>query len=254
VSDKAASAGYPRALTTREIGLINWILPNGSPAYDRMRTQMKETVVLGIGRRGEGELILGRAGELPDISAPLPPVFAYGCLETDHGAISITLRDFLDEQCSLEIVSHTAESVPEAFSELRRWTYSTWRPGSACPQCGQPVREVPMRGEGGDKFTLSICAVDKRIWIFDAVMQVIHLIPVTNFYNELMLHKNIRDPKIALDGKRLFAEHDRYTDVDLAHAFLAYNRLKPRVHIQGGIVTGPQAKKHTWLRRLTQRT
>ena len=50
-----------------------------------------------------------------------------------------------------------------------------------------------------------------------------------------MLHKNIRDPKIALDSKRLFSELSSYTDDDLTYAFLTYNRLRTKVHMEGTV-------------------
>ena len=68
-------------------------------------------------------------------------------------------------------------------------------------------------------------------------------IPITNFYNEIMLLKGIRDPEIALHSALLFTEPGRFTDEDLRSAFIAYNTIRQRVEIappapeaeQGGI-------------------
>jgi hypothetical protein len=54
-------------------------------------------------------------------------------------------------------------------------------------------------------------------------------VPVTNYYNELMLLKQIRDPEIALSSRKLFERLDEYSDTDLANAFLAYNRLRTKI-------------------------
>ena len=82
----------------------------------------------------------------------------------------------------------------------------------------------------GEHFVLAICREDRRLWVHESSTQVNHLIPVTNFYNELMLHKNIRDPKIALDAKKLFMDLGDYSDGDLTYAFLTYNKIKSKVY------------------------
>lgn len=231
------TATYPRRLTERERNWIEWILPAERPGYAEYRSLAQTMVVIGPGRRGEGEFLLGKEGTIPDVTAPLPPVFAYGSIETDAGTISITLREVFDGQISVEIVSHRGETVPQSYTEQRRWTYSMWRPGDACPQCGRQLRTVPMHstGMGHDHLVLALCAADKRMWVYDSRTQVNRLIPVTNFYNELMLHKNIRDAKIALDHKRLFTEIHSYSDEELAYAFLTYNKLKAKVRVEGAI-------------------
>src|ERR1041385_402285 len=135
---------YPRPLTGREREWIEWILPADRPGYRKYRAMIETMTVIGEGRRGKGEIILGFKEDKPDFSEPLAPVAAYGTIETNLGAISITLRENVDNQISVEMVSHRMEEVPQEFEELRRWTHSTWEPGKPCPQCQQPVREIPM--------------------------------------------------------------------------------------------------------------
>jgi hypothetical protein len=222
-----------RHLSQREREWIEWILPDDRPAYHEYREMISSMVILGEGRRGAGESILGHAGREIDLTAPLAPVFAYGALETDAGTISVTLREIFDDQISVEIVSNTSDVIPETLNEVRRWTYSNWSPGDPCPQCSSPARQVPMSAtsEAKEQFVLAICPNDHRIWVFAEQGKVNRLIPVTNFYNELMLHKNIRDPKIALDSKRFFTELQNYSDADLTYAFLTYNKLKTKVRL-----------------------
>jgi hypothetical protein len=230
-----ADDAYPRPLSRREREWIGWVLPADRPGYGELATEIGRMVVIGEGRRGTGELILAEAGTQVDFSAPLAPVFAYGMIETNFGPISVTVRDILDRQVSVEIVCHRREEVPEEFEESRRWTYSTWDPGQMCPQCGQGLREVPMRSTEGTprQLVLALCTTDRRLWVFDAASRVNRVIPLTNYYNELMLHKNIRDPRRALDAKQLFAELPSYTDADLARAFATYNALRTKVHVDG---------------------
>jgi hypothetical protein len=232
---------FPRMLTAREEGWLRWVLPVERQGYRDAWESICAKAVIGQGRRGKGEIILGGRGEVPDFSAPLAAVFAYGFIETDTGGISVTVREALEGQISVEIVGHRVADLPDEFQELRRWTYSTWSPGKPCQQCEKKVREVRMQSDTGREFTLALCPNDRRLWIFDAAHQVNRPIPVTNFYNELMLHKNIRDPNIALNAGRLFDDLRAYSDADLAGAFRSYNRLRAKVENSGNITVVPPA-------------
>src|SRR5437016_1517042 len=119
-------SGYPRQLLPREKELIEWILPQGAPGYRAYRELIGGMVVLGEGRRGEGEIILGPAGMEPDFSSPLAPLLAYGSIEFSDGTASISLREIQDGQISVEIVSQRSEELPPTPGEVRRWTYSLW--------------------------------------------------------------------------------------------------------------------------------
>ena len=242
---------YPQQLSAREREWIEWILPPVRAGYKAYRDIIQSMVVIGEGRRGTGEIILGHTGQEVDLSAPLPPVFAYGAIETNEGTISITLRECMDDQISMEIVSNRSDEVPQEFEEIRRWTYSTWSPGDPCPQCNAAVREVSMHTttERKEHVVLAFCQRDKRMWVYNASDAVNRLIPITNYYNELMLHKNIRDPKIALDSKRLFAELGTFSDNDLSYAFLTYNKLKAKVHLEGAIAVN-RTERPTFVQKL----
>ncbi|SRR5712692_3316068 len=239
---------YPRPLADREQSWIEWVLPSNRIGYREYRYVIGKMVVLGEGRRGKGDIVLGFSGDVPDTESPLPPVFAYGAIETNLGMISITIRENVADQIDVEIVSHRSEEVPEEFEESRRWTYSTWNAGDVCPQCQKPVREVSMHSAQGRHYVLAICVPDRRLWVSDEEKQVNRPVPVTNFYNELMLHKNIRDPKIALDSKRLFIDFPSFTDADLTNAFFTYNKLKAKVDVRGKLTVDNQKNKNLYKR------
>jgi hypothetical protein len=74
---------------------------------------------------------------------------------------------------------------------------------------------------------------------------------VTNFYNELMLHRNVRVPAVALESKRLFLDLNDFTDVDLIRAFVTYNKLRTKVTLDRPIVV-PQERKPSWLKRIAR--
>src|SRR5258707_15313997 len=104
---------YPRPLSTREREWIEWILPIDRSGYKFYRDAASAMMVIGEGRRGKGEIILGVPGDVPDFDEPLGPVAAYGAVETNFGAISVTLREIVRNQISVEIVSHRSDQVPK---------------------------------------------------------------------------------------------------------------------------------------------
>jgi hypothetical protein len=217
-----------RVLRAKERDLLESVLPLDRPGYRELREMIGGTmVVLGEGRRGEGNLILGKEGETPDLGAPLTPVIAYGVVETTQDSYTISVREPQGGQLDVEIVSRHGREIPDHFEEKRRWSYSEWHPGAPSPATGAPVREISIDG----RTTLALAAGERRLWIHVAATGMVVPIPVTNFYNEIMLVKGIRDPAIALNSSKLFEEPDRFTDDDLRAAFVAYNTTRQRVEI-----------------------
>ena len=219
---------YPRTLRPKEVDLLEGVLPPDRPGYQRYRELIHAMVVLGEGNQGPGNYLLGYLGATPDHSMPLSPVIAFGVVEATSGSYAVTIREFAGGQIEVEIVSGPEGVVPDHFEEKRRWTYSTWLPGQPSPATGGAVREVAI-----DPFlTLAIAPKEKRIWLYDRASGINLLLPVTNFHNELMLCKGIRDPKIALDVGMFFGGHADYSDADLREAFIRYNAFKLHVNLQ----------------------
>lgn len=216
---------YPRPLTNVELEILESVLPEDRPGYRRYRDLLSKMVVLGEGRRGRGNLILGYHGDRADTTSPLPPVIAFGGIEESGRELSITIREFTGNQIDVEILMRSEEEFPASLTVNRRWTFSTWSPGLASPQSGTPVREVPIT----PKAALAISSQDHRVWIFDEESGMNHLLPITGFYGELMRIRSIRDPEVALKPGRFFAELDRYSDSDLQEAFVAYNKTRQRI-------------------------
>jgi hypothetical protein len=157
----------------------------------------------------------------------------------------ITVREPFEAQVDVEIVSSTGGEVPDHFEERRRWTYSSWVPGAPSPATGAEVREVAV----DPSLTLAIAAVERRLWVHERTTGMVHPIPVTNFYNELMLTMRIRDPAVALRSQLLFDTHRTYSDAHLKAAFIAYNAVKRRVDVAPATAavrsTGLGAMLHT---------
>jgi len=232
----APSSGFPRPLRAKERDLLATVLPGDRPGYRRLRDEILRMAVLAQGRRGEGDLVLGAPGDIPDLNSPLPPVIAYGMVEGTRETFSVTVREAVADQVNIEIVSNTGGEIPDHYEEKRRWTYSTWSPGLPSPATGRPVRELAI-----DSFvTLAFADAERRLWVHDAETGIVHLIPITNYYNELMLHKGIRDPARALASSLLWRDLSAYSDADLRAAFIAYNRVKHRVEVVPGPVVPPR--------------
>ena len=233
---------FPRPLRPKERDLLEFVLPVDRPGYRAIRGEVERMLVIGEGRRGQGNFVLGEAGQEPDFSYALRPVIAYGMVEATAESYGITVREPFEGQIDVEIVSRAGGEVPDHFEEKRRWTYSDWSPGSASPGTGEPVREVGVDAAR----TLAIAAGERRLWIHDRASGMVLPIPVTNFYNELMLTKQIRDPAIALRSQLLFESHRSHTDAELRAAFVAYNAVRRRVDVD----PAPQAPRRAGLSAL----
>ncbi len=218
---------FPRSLRPKELDLILFVLPQASQGYNEYRSLIDSMVVLGEGRRGKGNIVLGTVGDIADTTAPLASVIAHGVVETTSDTFTITVRECVGGQIDVEIVSNRGDEIPDHFEEKHRWTYSTWSPGKPSPATQMSVRETTITGT----LTLACARKEKRVWLHDSTTGMNHLIPITNFYNELMLHKRIRDPKIALNSDLFFDDVEKYSDDELKAAFVAYNRVKKRVKV-----------------------
>ncbi len=243
---------FPRDLTERERDLLFWVLPADRPGYKVYRELIGEWKIAGQGRRGTGNYVIAPAGEQIDNESPLPQVLAYGQVETTRGTITVTVRERLGNQIEYEIAALGQGDLVDGATEIRRWTYSVWLPDQTCPICSKAVRKVGMSLASGRTLVLAICPADKKLWIYDNQTGISHPIPVTNFYNELMVHKNIRDPQKALAPKKLFEDIGEYSDQDLAHAFRTYNQLRTKVYTAEAIVL-EENKPPTFFKRIFSR-
>jgi hypothetical protein len=218
---------YPRPLSARERSWLALLLPTGRPGYDALRDRALALVVLGVGRWGGGDLILGPVGGEIDMEAGSAPVISSGMIEAaaSDGAmleITLALHEPGDEgMIELRVAMLRGGPVPDDYTELRRWSYASWLPGEPCPASGGPVREVPLDTTG--TIRLAISPRRRVLWLHDPRAMTNTPVPVTNFHNELMLAAGVRDPAIALDPGRLFSALDEFSDGELRSAFRRYN-------------------------------
>jgi hypothetical protein len=214
-----------RALTPTEADWLRFLLPDDRPGYRSLRLLVEPMVVLGEGRWGEGDLVLGADGQQIDLEAGMEPVAAFGEIRGEGGErITLTLHQPDDEgRIEFQIGSFVSH---DPFHERSRWSYSYWTPGAPSPSTGEKVREIELiAGE----LLLAIAPVERALWLFDAGPGTSTLLPITNFYNELVISLGIRDPKLALDHTRLFTENSSFSDADLRMAFIRYNSVFRKV-------------------------
>jgi len=85
---------FPRRLNASERKFLDWLLPKEISAYNSYRNKLENYFVLTEGRRGKGNLVIGKnENDVADISSPLADVFAYGVIETSIGNIACTIRE-----------------------------------------------------------------------------------------------------------------------------------------------------------------
>lgn len=221
---------YPRRLSVEELSLLDWLLPSDRAGYRYYRERIESSVVLGNGRWGEGDYILGRDGDIVDLSGPMERVFAFGVVEYATHRLNVTVHEEAAEQ--IEVQFATIGNASEGADETRRYCFSYWNPGDRSPKTNGFVREIAFASNATiPAFILCIAREDEKLWLFDAASGVNHLVPLTNFHNELMLHLRVRDPKYVHRPKDFFALHESYADADLIAAFIRYNRSWKKVEL-----------------------
>ncbi|HVO75005.1 MAG TPA: hypothetical protein VMT35_13340 [Ignavibacteriaceae bacterium] len=222
---------FPRDLTIQERMLLDSILPENKPGYKIYKEKMCSLAVTGFGRFGSGNLILGNREHKPDVDSPSAPVFAVGTFACPEGEIDITIHEERFKQIETSISPGSdfnfkgTDLLPEELVKVSSWSYSDWIPGEKAPKDNSKIREINLFPS---RYLLAIAPLHKKIWLHEYESGVNHLIPVTNFYNYLMIVKDIRDIKIAGNQSLFFKEPDLYSNDDLISAFILYNNYFKR--------------------------
>ena len=219
---------FPRVLTEKERYLLFKVLPENKPGYKKYREKINELVVIGHGRFSRDNMILGKPGKKPDLSFPSTPVFATGTVICKETEIDIAIHEEIDNEIEFDISTNNSCKPDDDITELSNWSYSDWSPGDDAPKDNSPVREVSIIP---GKLILSIAPIHKKIWLHNIETGVNHLIPLSNFYNQLMMVKDIKNTKVALNPGIFFEQLAQYTDGDLISAFITYNKYIKRFDI-----------------------
>jgi hypothetical protein len=238
----------PRELNPLERELLLWVLPNERSGYAEYRKLIETWPVVAVGRRGEGNYILAEAGWSVDIESPLPQLFAYGVVEHEQGTLTISVRERSGGQLEFEMEGVADSTAVASLRQIRRWSFSEWLPSQPCPSCRHSVREIKMATTASQMLVLVLCSRDRRIWVYEGQSGVNALIPVTGFYNELMLQKGVHDPNIALDPNRLFQLPGEQSESELIRAFSSYNKIRKKVVLEGDLIVAGD-RRSNWIQR-----
>lgn len=224
----SGSIQFPRELTKQEKYLLFSVLPEDKPGYKQYREKINRLLVTGFGRFKNSNLILGKQNTVPDLSVSSTPVFAAGTIKIPGDEIDIIINEEVDDEIEFDLTIKNSDIIPEEIIEQERWSYSNWNPGDKSPHDNKEVREVVVsKGE----YILVFASSHKKIWLHVYGIGVNYLIPVTNYYNELMRFKKIKDPKEALNPKLFFQNLTEYSDDELISALVLYNKYLRRFSI-----------------------
>jgi hypothetical protein len=222
------SETFPRELTSREKSWLFAALPETKPGYCQYRDIIDDLVVIGKGRFGNENLILGEEGDAYDPEAPSTPIFAIANIEFEETKIYITIHEESEHQVEVDIKSLSGETIPENLHQTKIWNYSDWTPGQKAPFDNADVHEIQLIFS---KIVLVIAPSHKKIWVYNSDSGINHFVPITNYYNELMIIMKNKNPEIALNPSRLFDNLNEFTDDQLVQGFLAYNKHWNRIEL-----------------------
>lgn len=226
---------FPRALTGKEKYLLFSVLPENKIGYKGYREKIEDLIVIGQGRFSRDNMILGKAGSKPDTDFPSTPVFASGTVICKETEIDVNIHEEIEEEIEFDISTNNSFDPNDDFTEISKWSYSDWVPGLNAPKDNSPVREIVIMQR---KFVLAIAPVHKKIWLHNFSTGVNHLIPLSNFYNQLMMVKDIRNSKIALHPGIFFDHLDEYSDRDFISTLITYNKYLKRFDIDLSYIGG----------------
>ncbi len=226
---------FPRALTEKEKEYLFYLLPEDKAGYNEYRVLINKMVVIGTGRFGGTNKILGMPGDNVALAVPSSAVFALGTIYKPGKIIDVLIHKISENQIEFDI----SEKIDAAISETGNWSYSQWKPGEKAPGNNTDVREVKI----GNNYLLAISPANKKIWLYHTESGVNNLIPVSNFYSYLMMVKNIRSSKVVLKPDLFFSDQKNYADVELISAFILYNKYFNRVKIKEDLTTLIQTQK-----------
>jgi hypothetical protein len=179
-------------------------------------------MVIGDGNFGEGNYILGKNEPNPDLSFPSAPVFALGTVNNGTKQIDVIIHVETENKIEVWFGNDINEITDNKFNVK---SYSHWMPGMSSPFTDSKVREISVKPK---EFILAIVPEEKKIWLYESSSGVNHLIPVSNYYNSLMLYRNERNADKVLNPNLFFNNLGLYNDLELKSALELYNKYMRR--------------------------
>lgn len=232
---------YPRQLTEREKEWLFYLLPVDRPHYASYRNKINSMFVIGEGRFGEGNYFLGIEDDTPDLSFASLPMFASGQIICKECTIQISIHELYDEKIEFSINNISGDEIPEKLSEISRWTYSCWSPGEESIFKNDKLRKIDLLVQK-DTAVLSISPAGRTLWVYEDKTKVNHIIPVTNFLNELLRGNTRIDRRKGINVNYIFENLELFNDEDFVKAFVQYNKQYKKINLPDSEVTKPNKK------------
>lgn len=229
---------YPRKLTELEKLYLRKLLPANRSGYKIYNDKLDNIFLIGRGRFQQHDYVLGEENDQPDFSAPAESMLAVGVINTPGHKLEISIHSEFENKIELDFAVSGEGKFIEEIKDY--WTYSEWLPGKKSPPDNSGVREIHLIK---NKIVIAIAPESKRVWVYEAETGINHIVPATNFYNEIMRVKNIRDPKIALKPMRLFSHLEELSDEEIAQGFLMYNKYLNKIKIDYSLFAQKKADK-----------
>lgn len=244
-----SSEKYPRKLTDIEKKYLRKVLPADRPGYKIYNDKLDDIYLIGRGRFNQDDYVLGKEKDKPEFTAPAENMLAVGKIYTPTHQIEISIHEEFEERIELDFAVSGEGEFDEKIKNY--WSYSEWLPGDKSPVDQSEVREIHLIK---NETVLAIAPQTKRVWIYESETGINHLIPQTNFYNEIMRAKGERDPKIALEVSRLFTHLSELTDSEIVQGFLMYNKYLNKIKIDYSLFTPkPEKEKKSFFKKFWRR-
>lgn len=232
-------------LSKNEIKLLYAVLPEGKPGYKKYRDLISSMRVMGKGRFENGNFYIGTGAAKPDLSIPSNPVFAVGIVKTNNGSIDVLIHEYEDDLIEVQLSKRVGDDVEVTIEDVL--SFSEWSPGYKSPDSNEVVKQFDIIK---DKFLLVIDRTNKKIWLHNYESGVNHIIPVSNYFNELMRLKKIKDENLFRSPSLFFSKLDDFTDEEFKLAFYQYNKFMRRfdIKIDPADLLTPRVKKRKFFK------
>ncbi len=214
-------------LSKNEIKLLYAVLPEDKPGYKKYRDLISSMRVMGKGRFNDGNFYIGTGAVKPDLSIPSNPVFAVGIVKTNIGSIDVLIHEYEDDLIEVQLSKRVGDDVVVTINDVL--SFSEWSPGYKSPGSNEVVKQFDIIKE---KFLLVIDRTNKKIWLHNFESGVNHIIPVSNYFNELMRLKKIKDENLFRSPSLFFNKLNDFTDEEFKLAFYQYNKFMRRFDIK----------------------
>ncbi|MGA2669276.1 MAG: hypothetical protein ABSF32_10245 [Ignavibacteria bacterium] len=224
------SKNYPRVLTPLENDWLLYILPDTGPGYRIYREKIASMLVIGEGRFGEGNYVLGYKGDEPDLSYSSLPIFACGQIDFEGARVQVSVHELYDNKIEFSINNIIGETIPGGAREIRRWSYSYWKPGMNSPFKNDNLRMVEIFNSKGE-MVLVLSPASRTIWLYEKASGVNWIIPVTNFLNEMLRGNTKIDRTKGVNVDYVFSNLKMFKDDDFRKALVQYNKHWRRVDL-----------------------